>query len=169
MIVAILFTILIIAALLLNIMSLPGNWLILIFLLIWKLLPIAVTPLSWTIIAIVAALAVVGEVIEFAVQLWSGKKYGASNKGNLGGVIGAIIGAVLGAPFFFGLASVVTGLLGAYGGCYIFERFVLKRPAHEAHTASVGVFWGKFFGLAVKLGLGSTMVYLSISNIWGSI
>lgn len=148
----------------LNILSLPANWIVLILVGIWKFTHPALG-IGWGFVTILAGFAVVGEVLEFVGQAYGAKKFGASKKGNLGGIIGAILGAILGAPILFGLGALFGALAGAFAGCLLFE-LLHDRTWAEAVHASWGAFYGKAFGMAVKMGLGMAMVFLSIPKIW---
>lgn len=160
-----LFTLVLILCLGLHVLSLPANWLIIVLVAIWKFTHPAM-PMTWLFFAGLAGLAAVAEALEFVIQLKGAKKYGATGKGNLGGIIGAIVGAILGAPFGFGLGALPGALLGAYLGCLIFER-LHDRPWAEARRAAMGAMWGKFFGMGVKFGFGVAIVMLSVQRVWG--
>jgi len=146
----------------LNLLSLPGNWLML------SILALAawIAPegrIDWSFVGYMAALALLGEVLEIAAQVIGGKKHGASKAGNLGGIVGSIGGAILGVPFGLGLGSLVGALLGAWVGCFVVER--LRHPDPTAASAAAwGVFWGRSFGLVGKLAIGATIIVMSISR-----
>lgn len=150
-------------ALTLNAFSMPGNWVLLAIVLIWKLsIPAS---MDWTFIGMLAGVAVTGEVLEFVSQMIGGRKYGSSGRGSLGGIIGTFAGAILGAPFFFGLGALVGALAGAYLGCLALE-LGQGRSMDVARRSAWGQLWGRFFGMVIKFGLGVTMLVLSIPRIW---
>ena len=151
-------------ALLLNVFSLPGNWVVLALLAVWKLTHDD-GGLTWTFILVLVGLAALGEGLEFWAQAVGGKRYGATGRGNLGGIIGAIAGAVIGAPFFLGLGALVGALAGAWLGCWAFELFH-GRPMAEARRAAWGAFWGKAFGFTLKTAIGAAMVFMSVPRFW---
>lgn len=163
----ILFIIFMFAAILLQIISLPGNWIAIVFLLIWKLAgPEACThELTVNFFIILVSIAAVGELLEWIIQLKVGKKMGSSGKGNIGGIIGSIVGAIMLLPLFFGFGALLGALLGAFTGCFIFE-LLGRRPYREAIKAAKGAFAGRFLGMGLKLGLGITILWLSIMHIW---
>lgn len=159
------FTILLVLALFLNVLSLPGNWLALIFIALWKWLFGADIPLTWTFFLILAAIVLVAEVLEFVIQAYGSKKYGGTKKGNWGGIIGSIIGSIVGAPFFFGLGAIPGALIGAYAGCYLLETGQ-GRTGDAASRAAWGAMWGKFFGMGLKFALGIAMVAVAVPRLW---
>lgn len=147
----------------LHIFGLPGNWVLLILAVAWKFFqPEAMT---WNFVMILGLIAVVGEVLEFAAQYMGGKKYGASGRGNFGAFVGAIVGAMLGAPFLFGLGALPGALFGSFGGCLVLEMSH-GRKFDEAKTCAWGAFWGKAFGMTVKVSLGVWMFVMSVPRVW---
>ena len=147
----------------LHIFSLPANWIILALLTVWKLFHPADMTVGF--LLILAVIAGVGEILEFVAQIYGGKRFGSSGRGNLGGIIGAIAGAILGAPFFFGLGALVGALAGAYLGCLALEMGQ-GRSFDVARRSAWGAFWGKFFGITAKFALGVVMVVLAIPRVW---
>ncbi|BBD07947.1 DUF456 domain-containing protein [Desulfovibrio ferrophilus] len=148
----------------LHIFSLPANWVLLALVAGWKAMHPEM-PLTWMWFGGLAGLAVIAEVLEFVIQLKGSKKYGASGKGNIGGIIGAIAGAIIGAGFLFGIGALPGALLGAYGGCLLVET-LMGRSFDEARAAAWGAMWGKFFGLTVKAGMGGVILSICVPAIW---
>lgn len=146
----------------LNLLSLPGNWLMLgtLALMAW-LGPVG--RITWAFVGLMAAAAVLGEVLEFAAQLIGGKRGGASGAANFGGIVGSIAGAILLAPFALGLGSLVGALFGAWAGCFIVER-LRQESRQRAAEAAWGAFWGRSFGLVGKSAIGATIIVMSISR-----
>ncbi len=159
---AVLFIILMFIFWISNIFNIPGNWLNVGLLLIWKFL---FSSFSWTFWFIIFVIALFGEGIEFFFQWWLSKKYGGSTKGNVGSFAGALIGAILGAPFFFGIGAIFGSIAGAFLGSLVFE-LLGKRDLKEALNASKGAALGKTLGFSTKSGLGMVIVVLAIIKIW---
>ena len=165
----ILFIIFMFAAVLLQVISLPGNWIAIVFLLIWKLIGPDTATHELTVLFFIALVVIagVGELLEWLIQLKVGKRMGSTGKGNIGGIIGSIVGAIVLLPLFFGFGALIGALLGAFVGCLIFE-LLGQRPKSEAMKAAWGVFVGRFLGMGLKLGLGVSIIGLSIMRIWPS-
>jgi uncharacterized protein YqgC (DUF456 family) len=139
-----------------HVFGLPANWIIIAILWAWDLMtPDARIPVSMYLVYLGAAF--LGECIEFALQVFGARKYGASRSGNWGAIAGAIAGAIFGAPFFFGLGALVGAVLGAYLGCLGIE-LMNGRPAAEARRAALGAMFGKVMGLSVKIGIGAILL-----------
>lgn len=150
------------ALLWLNLLSLPGNWLMLGVL----CLAAAVDPqarITWEFVGGMALVALCGELFEFFAQLAGGKRGGASRAGNVGGVVGSIVGALFGAPFGLGLGGIVGALAGAWLGCYFVER-LRATGAEQAAQAAWGAFFGRSLGLVGKAAAGAAIIVLSVSK-----
>lgn len=146
----------------LQIASMPANWVALGIVALWKWLHPA--SMDWTFVIILAVLALLAEVLEFGLQAWGADRYGATRRGNFGGIVGAVAGAILGVPFLFGLGALPGALAGAYLGCLLVE--MPGRSRAEALRAAKGAFVGKALGFTVKTAVGAAMVILAIPRIW---
>lgn len=149
----------------LNLLSLPANWLILgVLCLVAWLGPAGA--LDWAFVGLMAGVALVGEVFEFAAQWLGGRRGGASGAGNFGGVVGSILGAVFGAPFGLGLGALVGALAGAWIGCFAVERMRQESSARAA-SAAWGAFWGRSLGLVGKAATGAAIIVMTVTKIIG--
>lgn len=146
----------------LQLFSMPANWLAIGLVALWKYL--YPTSMTWNFIVILGVVAAVAEGLEFFLQARYAGKYGASARGNVGGIIGAIAGAVFGAPFFLGVGAILGALGGAYLGCLVAEMPGRSRP--EAFRAAKGAFVGKALGFTVKTAIGACIVAVSIPKVW---
>ncbi len=146
----------------LQLFSMPANWVALGLVALWKYLYPA--SMDWNFVIILAVVAGAAEALEFGLQAWGAGRYGASTRGNVGGIIGAITGAIFGAPFFLGLGALIGALGGAYLGCFVAELPGRTKP--EALRAAKGAFVGKALGFTVKTALGAVIVAVSIPKVW---
>jgi uncharacterized protein YqgC (DUF456 family) len=151
--------------LLLNLLTLPANWVMVFLVFVWRFANPNPGAMDMAYFFSVISLAVTGEVIEFAAQAWGAKKYGSTNSGMVGGILGAIAGAILGAPLLFGLGALGGALGGAFAGAYLFER-LRGRTAAEAWEAAKGTMVGRVFGIAIKCGIGAMILVLTYSAVW---
>jgi len=161
---AVLFILLLLAVLGLHVVSLPANWIILGLVAAWKWLHPSLD-MGLGFFGLLAGLALAGEILEQAVQMLGGKRYGSSGKGLLGAFVGGFAGAILGAPILFGLGAIPGALLGAYGGGLVFE-LMHDRPLAEAHRSALGNMYGRILGSVLKLALGIVMIVLAVPRIW---
>ncbi len=150
---------------LLNLVTLPGNWAMVALVVAWTLL-VPGNSLGPLFFVLFIGLAVAGELVEFGAQIWGARKYGSSRVSTWAGIIGAIVGAVFGAPFMFGVGAVFGALFGAWAGCFLAEVLIRRQPSAVAFRAAQGAFVGRFLGMVVKFGLGMAMLALTASHVW---
>jgi uncharacterized protein YqgC (DUF456 family) len=147
-----------------HIFGLPANWIIIAILWGWDWMTPGVTiPVSTYLVYL--GIAFFGECIEFGLQAFGARKYGASRSGNWGAIGGAIAGAIFGAPFFLGLGALVGAVLGAYLGCLVIE-LMNGRPSVEARRAALGAMLGKVMGLSVKIGIGVILLVQAFDTMF---
>lgn len=150
-----------------NVFTLPGNWLIvgLAALFTYLLPPVEYgRGFGWITVAVLALIAVLGEIIEFAAGAAGAAKHGASRRAMLLSIVGAAVGSITGAavgipvPIIGPLvAAVGGGAAGAFGGAYLGE--IWKGKLHPERTAvSTGALIGRLFGTVGKLAAGAAMV-----------
>lgn len=161
---AILCILLMTASLFLHLFGLPANWLVLIFATLWTFFA-PQEAMTWQVLAILAALAVLGEVLEMMMSAIWGKKYGGSTGGMVAGMIGALIGAILGAPILFGIGALFGALIGAFLGSLAMELFK-GRASGESLRAAWGTMLGRFGGTILKAAIGFAMLGISAPRIW---
>lgn len=151
-----------------NLFGIPGNWLLL----------VVVGLFAWLVdggdrgvglktMAVLLALAVVGEVVEFVAGAAGAAKQGASRKAKVMAVVGAMIGSIAGAmmgmpvPLIGSMAAAVLGgAAGAFVGAYWGEQ-----QSERGHSASLavgkGAFIGRLWGTAGKLIVGAIMLAIA--------
>jgi uncharacterized protein YqgC (DUF456 family) len=159
-----------------NLLSLPGNWLILLFSGLFAFFypePLFIEP-STTLtnpqgigvagIAILVALALVGELVEFVASAAMAGKRGASRRAMALAVLGTMIGSILGAlfaapipllgPIFGALAG---GAAGAFLGAILGELWKGKSLDEGIHVGK-GALLGRLLGTTGKLCVGAIMI-----------
>ncbi len=149
-----------------NFFGLPGNWLLLSFAVVYKIvLPPDLHPdLSWMIIIFALVMAIFGELWEFAASAAGAARKGGSRRGALfsigGSLLGSIIGALVGVPVpVVGplIGALVGGALGAFAGAYFGER---NRTHEDRVSIGKAALVGRLFGTAGKLLFGLVMLIL---------
>jgi uncharacterized protein YqgC (DUF456 family) len=149
-----------------TLVALPGNWLIVgcSALFAWLVSYDSSRGLTWTTVAFLAGLAVLGEIVEFAAGAAGAAKQGASKRGIALSMVGALVGSVAGiaiglpilviGPFVMALLG---GAAGAFFGAYLGEAW--KGQPHEARIAvGRGAFTGRIWGTVSKLAVGAVML-----------
>jgi len=155
-----------ILAWLLNLVALPGNWIVLglAALFAWLLPEKAGNGMSWTTVFVLLGLAVLGEVIEFVAGAAGAAKQGASRRAialsMVGAVVGSLVGLGIGAPIpILGslVMAVLGGAAGAFAGAYVGEVWK-GRTEPERRAAGRGAFFGRIWGTVGKLAVGAVML-----------
>lgn len=126
--------------------GLPGNWLLLAGVGLWKSFD-DTAAISWTAILIAFALATVAELIELGLASRYTAKYGGSRRAGWGALLGGVAGAIVGVPIPI-LGSVVGSFLGAFLGALVAEYSV-----HQRHADAGRVAWGALLGRVVATGV----------------
>lgn len=158
----------------LNLVGLPGNWLIVAIAILWTWVGPAGYQFHWAISVALVILAIIGELIEFLTSVLGTKKLGGSTRGAtlsvIGSIIGGILGAIFGIPFPIPLVGLLIGSvlfagLGAWVGASLGEKWVGK-STEESLKIGGAAFVGRLLGTAGKLLVGSTMVVLAIAALF---
>jgi uncharacterized protein YqgC (DUF456 family) len=99
---------------------------------------------------ILAIMAALTYLVEFAASAFGVKKYGGSRRAMVGAVLGGIVGIFLGIP------GILFGpFIGAVAG-----ELTMQRSLNEAGRAGFGTVIGLAIGVAGKLAIGIAMIGL---------
>lgn len=159
-----------VAAWLLNLIALPGNWLAVLAMGMYAWLgpesgraEIGLVPLALAFLA-----AVAGEIVEFAAGAVGASRAGASRRGTImaiaGSMVGAIAGGIIGLPIpILGpvLAALLFGGLGATAGAMLAE-WSDGKPWRENWRIGHAAFWGRTTGTFGKMLVGLLIVLTSL-------
>ncbi len=155
----------------LNVIGLPGNWLVVAVAAIYayfmpdgRRLDIGL----WTVLGLLA-LAAVGEAIEFFAGALGASKAGASKRGTALALVGSLVGGVMG---FFApipvvgqiVGPIVGASVGAMVGAVLGEQWKgrdLDASLNIGHAA----FWGRLIGTLGKILVGCVMLVLIIASL----
>ncbi|GAA4427501.1 DUF456 domain-containing protein [Bremerella cremea] len=151
-----------------TLITLPGNWILLLFTFLYAyFLPAEYYPrVSWTVVIVMAVLAILGEVLEFLAGAAGAAKQGGSRWGIVLSLVGAFVGSLTGAIMLSFVPVIGTmigallgGALGAFGGAWAGEHSSEK--THEERWAiGKGAFVGRIMGTVGKLAVGVIMLVL---------
>jgi hypothetical protein len=152
--------------LILNLFSLPGNWLIVITTSLfawwqWENKVISI----YTLIAI-AVLALMGEIVEFLAGAGGAKKAGAGWLGAIAAIFGAIAGAITGTFVMPFIGTIIGSCLGA-GLAAAGIEMVMGKPAKVSIRSGAGASIGRFFGSMAKFAIGAAIwIIAAIAVLW---
>jgi len=140
-------------------LGLPGLWVMVLGLLGYGWIT-GFHSVSSTLLAVVVALAVLGEIVEAWVGFRLARRYGGSTRAGWGALVGGLVGAAVGVPVPV-VGSVIGGFVGAFAGAALFEYTVARRTA-----VAVGAGWGAVLGRAAatagKMALGVVIAVLGL-------
>jgi len=156
-----------------NLLGLPGNWLIVAAaaLYAWLIPHDARTAIGWPAVGVVTGLALLGEVVELAASAAGVKKHGGSWVGAvlalLGSVVGAIVGIIVGLPVpVIGslLAALLFSGLGAMAGAVLGET-VRGQSLDASLDIGHAAFWGRLLGTLAKVMIGAVMAGVAVAAV----
>ena len=152
-----------------NLFSFPGNWLIVLTTAIYAyFFPESPSSgIGWLGIGILAALAVLGEIIEFVAGAAMAGKRGASRRAMALAVVGTMVGSIVGAIFTIPipilgpmLGALAGGAAGAFSGAWVGEIWKGK-SVEEGVNVGTGALLGRLLGTSGKLLVGAVMVVVA--------
>lgn len=154
----------------LDLLGLPGNWLIVAATIAYAWLTSGPdsSSMRWAAAAIVTGLAVVGEILEVGASAAGVKRVGGSRRGAVlalaGSVVGAMTGLFVGIPIPL-IGSVVAALLFAGAGALLgamLGELSAGRSLAASWTVGRAAFWGRLLGTFAKTLIGGVMAGVAI-------
>lgn len=157
------FYLFLVASLLLTVIGLPGNWILVSVALVATLIPWF--EMSWIWFIVIAALAVLGEIIESALGVVVVARKGGTRWGVLGSFVGGIAGVILGSPLVPPFGALLFGFVGAFAGAVLGEYY---RSRHVEGSLRVGgwSFVGRALAIMGKVAAGVGIVWIVVSQTW---
>lgn len=150
----------------LNLVGLPGNWLVIGAAAAYAWFVPAESRLDvglWTLLGL-TAVALLGEGVEFLAGAMGAKKAGGSRRSAvlalLGSMAGGLFGLTVGLPIpIVGsiAAALVFAGLGALGGAVLGEQWK-GRPLDHSLRVGESAFWGRILGTFGKTAMGALMI-----------
>jgi uncharacterized protein len=158
----------------LNLLGLPGNWMIVAATVMyaWLISDDGSGIMRWTAVAIVTSLALVGELVELGASATSVRRVGGSRRGAVVALIGSVVGAITG--LFVGvpipvIGSVIAALLfaglGAFLGAMLGE-LTAGRSLADSWKIGQAAFRGRLFGTLAKALIGAVMAGVAIALVF---
>jgi uncharacterized protein len=154
----------------LNLLGLPGNWMIVAttVLYVWLSSGPDSSSMRWAVVAVVAGLAILGEILELGASATGVKRVGGSRLGALMALVGSVVGAIAG--LFVGvpipvIGSVVAALLCAGLGALLgamFGELAVGRSLATCWRVGRAAFWGRLFGTLAKTLVGAVLAGVAI-------
>lgn len=157
----------------LNLIALPGNWIVvaLVGLYVWLGPEEGRVALSWQLAVGTFIVALVGELIEFLAGAVGAQRAGASRRSTLlavvGSLVGALVGAVVGLPIpVVGsvLAALLFGSAGATAGA-MYGEWTNGKSWRDSWTVGHAAFWGRLLGTLGKLSSGLVILLAVLAGL----
>ncbi len=161
-----LLAVVLLAALLMVPLGLPGLWVMLGAALLYNVL-LPAGGIGWVTLIGCAALVVVAEVLEFTLGARYTRKYGGSKRAGWGSILGGIAGAIVGVPVPV-IGSIIGAFVGAFIGALVGEYTVPKESRGDLTKVATGAVVGRAVAAALKTGIGVVvMVWILAVTIFG--
>ena len=158
---------------LLNLITLPGNWLAVALIAVYAGFgpDVGAAAVGWKTAAAAVVIALAGEVIEFVAGAAGARRAGASRRSTVmaivGSMVGAVVGAVVGIPVpVVGsiLAAILFSGLGATAGA-IYGEWTDGRPWKQSIRIGHAAFWGRTLGTVGKTMVGGVIVVIATAAV----
>ncbi len=150
-------------ALLLVPLGLPGLWVMVGIALLADMLGVGID-IGWATLAGVTVLALVAELIEFALGGRMARRYGGSKRAEWGAILGGLVGVVVGFPVPI-IGPMIGAFVGAFVGALVAE-LSLRRGTRAATRVATGALVGRALAVVVKTGLGAAMAVWLLWIAW---
>jgi uncharacterized protein YqgC (DUF456 family) len=150
-----------ITGLLLNVLGLPGLWLMVAGFGGYALLTRWDNYVGWPSLIALVVLGLLAELVEFLAGAAGSKAAGARRRGMIGAIIGGFLGAIFLSIIPIPIVSQIVGAcLGAFLGAAIME-FSDKDLRHAARVG-YGAAKGRLWGIVSKLAFGCVMLIVAV-------
>ncbi len=119
---------------------------------------------EWQVLVVLAFLAVMGEVIESFLGIFTVRRFGASKHAMLGTFVGGIAGGTLGTGWIPVVGSLIGAFAGAFAGAVIGE-VIYRRKFAGTMQAGWAAFLGRVAAAVIKFEIGVVMVILLVWRV----
>jgi uncharacterized protein YqgC (DUF456 family) len=144
------------AGLFINILGLPGLWLMVAAHVAFAWATGWGVYAGWPSVIALIVLGLLAELFEFLAGAAGSKAAGGRKRGMIGAVVGALIGGIVGSPILPIIGTILGACLGAFIGAAVMEFY--DRDFHHAMRVGVGAAKGRFWGIVIKGGIGLVML-----------
>lgn len=140
--------------------NLPGTWLMVLLAAFVEWRTSDAFLFGWPVLYAAAALALLGEILEFWLGAAGARRAGGSKRGASLAIVGGIVGAILGTPLPVPILGTLIGAcVGAFVGSLLGDIWA-GRPLVQSLGAGRGAASGRLWGTVAKMSLGAVIVIL---------
>lgn len=156
----------------LNLVGLPGNWLMVAAAAMCAYLvpPESRLHIDWLTVALLAVMGGLGEIAEFVAGAAGAARSGGSKRGvvlsALFAVVGGVIGAVVGTPIPIignAVAAVLGAAIGSAAGAIMGEQWKGRALNHSLKVGQAA-FWGRLLGTLAKTIAGTAILATALAS-----
>jgi|WetSurMetagenome_2_1015567.scaffolds.fasta_scaffold806823_1 uncharacterized protein len=158
------------AAIVLNVVSLPGNWFILIAAAALSIYHDGHAP-HWAFVLVILVILLAAEAVEFLGGMIGAKTFGASRTASWAAIAGALVGGLIGIPpvtaAMLGADHIVGAIAGAFLAAWVVE-LLKQKSMQDSLKAALGAALGRGAGLVTKIfgGLAAWLVLVITAQPW---
>ena len=157
----ILLLILCVIGLFINILGLPGLWLMVAAYGVYWWATASRGYVGPTSVIVIIVLALLAELVEFVAGAAGSKAAGGSKRGMIGAIVGGIVGGLVGTPILPIVGTIVGACLGSFVGAFVIELGI-GRTHEDSLKIGVGAAKGRFMGIVAKLAFGIAMLFVAL-------
>ncbi|GMV10930.1 MAG TPA: DUF456 domain-containing protein [Gemmatimonadaceae bacterium] len=143
------------------VLGLPGLWLMLGAALAYDWL-VPASGIGLVTLVVAAALALLGEALEWVLATRYTARYGGSSRAGWGAIAGGIAGAMVGLPVPL-VGSVIGAFAGAFVGALALELTIAGATRQSATRVAWGALLGRVAAAVAKTGVGCAMAALILA------
>jgi uncharacterized protein YqgC (DUF456 family) len=144
-----------VVGLVVNILGLPGLWLIVASAVAYAW-GTGFEHLGWWGVGILVGLALLAELIEFLAGSAGAKAAGGSKRGMAGAIVGGLVGGLVGTPILPIIGTIIGAIAGSFAGASLVE-YAIGRTAEHSYKVGIGAAKGRFWGILSKTAIGLIM------------
>jgi uncharacterized protein len=138
--------------------NLPGTWLMVLVTALLKWWQPGYILVSWTVLGVVAGLAVLAEVLEFVLGAAGSRRAGGSTRAAALAIVGSLVGGIVGTAIPVPIVgTLIRACLGAFAGSLLGDLWA-GRPLFPSVEGGWGAAVGRFWGTVFKLAIGGIIV-----------
>ncbi|MCH2211060.1 MAG: DUF456 family protein [Fuerstiella sp.] len=156
----------------LNLLMLPGNWIMVAALCLFLLVVgDAQAGPNWVTVLIVAGLAIVGEIIELVAGSARAARAGATRRSMLLSLVASFVLSVVGTfavpvPVVgTALGAIGGAILGAFAGAWLGETWA-GTDSRQRVEISQAAMSGRLLGMLIKLTIGAAIFVIQLISLW---
>lgn len=153
----------ILAALVLNLVGLFGNWVLLVVFSVAGLLTGFEHFGGWT-LGILLGLAVLGEILEAISSAVGTARYGGGKGAMTASLAGCLLGALAGTAVLPLVGTLIGACLGAFAAAALYEYLMMDKSLDSALHVGFGAALGRVAGLFLKTFVGFAMLLVAALN-----